>query len=194
MSLSRPHALLCGLSLVACTAPEAAPDTPLDTAATPAPVVAPPAIADPPPTPVEPPQPAETPPPATEAAPAPVAADETIGIPTCDAYADRYRACIADRLPPGDRDAHARALGAQVATWLVAKADPKLAPALDSECAAAVEAARATTRVFGCVWREDDAPAPDRPKPGKLKPEVIEERRGRALGLEGLEPASRGRE
>jgi hypothetical protein len=189
MSPSRPHALICGALLVACAAPEPAPEDGPDALATPAPVVAPPTIAGSTGAPNEMAPPAEAPPAASEAegAPPTVAADEAFGIPSCDAYAERYRACIADRLAPVEREAHTRALQAQVATWRVAKADPKLAPALDSECAAAAEAARATTRVFGCVWREDDAAEPEQPKPGRLKPEVVTVARGLPANLDLLE-------
>lgn len=169
MSPSRPCSLLCCLWFVACAAPEVAPDpTPKPAPpAAPAPEVVPPTIAARPETPPEPP-PAPTP----EAAPAVVDADTKLGIAACDGYADRYRACIAEKVPEAERNSHTRALTAQLTTWVAAKADAKLAPALDGECAAAAEAARATTRVFGCVWRDGDKPEPEAPKPGKLKPEV----------------------
>ncbi|MBZ5715309.1 hypothetical protein [Nannocystis pusilla] len=172
MSPSRSCTLLCGLWFVACTAPEVAPektDKPA-AAAAPAPEVVPPTI-------VVKPETAE-PAPAPDPAPPVVAADAKIDVEACDAYADRYRACIADKVPSVERDSHTRVLKAQLATWLVAKADPKLAPALDGECAAAAEAARAATRVFGCVWRDGDEPEPEAPKPGKLKPEVVPTSRG----------------
>ncbi|MDC0666825.1 hypothetical protein [Nannocystis radixulma] len=187
MSPSRSCTLLCGLWLVACTAPEVAPEKTDKAAApaAPAPEVVPPTIA------VKPETPPETPPaPAPEPAPPVVAADAKIEVEACDAYADRYRACIADKVPSVERDSHTRVLKAQLATWLAAKADPKLAPALDGECAAAAEAARAATRVFGCVWRDGDKPEPEAPKPGKLKPELVPTERGLALERAGLSPDS----
>ncbi|WAS97104.1 hypothetical protein [Nannocystis punicea] len=171
MSLSRLCTLLCGSWFVACAAPESAPKAEPKNAppAAPAPEVVPPTIAAPPETP-----------PTPEPAPPVARADGKIGIPACDAYAERYRACIADKVPQRDRDAHTRVLTAQLATWQAARADATLAPALDGECAAAAEAARATTRVFGCVWRDDDTPEPEAPKPGKVQPEVISTPRGLA--------------
>ncbi|MFZ6178377.1 hypothetical protein [Nannocystis pusilla] len=182
MSLSRPCILACGSWLLpwlfACAAPEAAPQPETKPAppAAPAPEVVPPTLAAGPETP-----------PAPEAAPPVAAADGKIDVAACDAYAERYRACIADKVPGRDRDAHSRALQAQLATWLAAKADPKLAPALDGECAAAAAAARATTRVFGCVWRDSDTPEPEAPKPGKLKPGAIDSARSVAPELGALD-------
>ena len=183
MSLSRPCTLVCGISLLpwlfACAAPEPAPQSETKPAppAAPAPEVVPPTLAAVP----------ETPPPAPEAAPRVAAADGKIDVAACDAYAERYRACIADKVPGRDRDAHTRALQAQLATWLAARADPKLAPALDGECVAAAAAARATTRVFGCVWRDDDTPEPEAPTPGELKPGALESARSVAPELGALD-------
>ena len=112
-------------------------------------------------------------PPGPVAAPAPVDAipawtlEGAIGVAACDDYVTRYRACIERNLWEGDRAAHMGALIAQATAWTAAKADPKLAPALAGECAAALVAARAATRVFGCVWRDGDSPEPERPKGGK---------------------------
>lgn len=178
MSLSRLCTLLCGLSLVSCTAPEPAAEnkeTPEKKGApdnAPAPVVTPPTIAV-----VAEPPPEAAPPPAEPAAPV-VPADTKIGVAACDAYQERYSACIADKVAAIEKERHTWVLQAQMAAWLAAKADPKLAHALDGECAAAAEAARATTRVFGCVWRDGDKPEPEAPKPGKLKPEVQVTSRG----------------
>ncbi|MCY0992732.1 hypothetical protein OV203_36670 [Nannocystis sp. ILAH1] len=183
MSLSRPCTLIGGMWLLpwffACAAPEPAPQPETKPAPPPAPApeVVPPTLAAVP----------ETPPPAPEAAPPVAAADGKIDVAACDAYAERYRACIADKVPSHDRDAHTRALQAQLALWLAAKADPKLTSALDDECAAAAEAARATTRVFGCVWRESDTPEPESPKPGKVKPGAIDSARSVAPELGALD-------
>ncbi|PCC67982.1 hypothetical protein SAMN02745121_04675 [Nannocystis exedens] len=178
MSLSRPCTLLCGLWLVACAAPESAPtpETKAAPPAAPAPEVVPPTIAAVPETRPEPPP---------AAAPPVAVADGKTGVAACDAYAERYRACIADKVPSRDRDAHTRALEAQLATWLAAKADPRREPALDGECAAATEAARATTRVFGCVWRDGDAPEPEAPRPGKVQPGAVETSRARGIDMLG---------
>jgi len=176
--------LLCSLWFVACAAPEVAPDPApkAEPPAAPAPEVVPPTIAVKAETPTEPP-PAPTP----EPAPPVADAEAKLGVEACDDYADRYRACIAEKVPTIERDGHTRALAAQLAAWVAAKADPKLAPALDGECAAAAEAARATTRVFGCVWRDGDKPEPEAPKPGKLKPEVQHTPRGLALDRDLLD-------
>ncbi|MDC0715947.1 hypothetical protein [Nannocystis bainbridge] len=166
MSRSRPCTLLC-LWLVACTAPEPAPQPTAkpeaQPAAKPAPEVVPPTL----------PARVEAPAPTPEPAPPVAVADGNTGVPACDAYADRYRTCIADKLPADSREAHARVLKAQMAAWLAAGADAKLTPALDGECTAAAVAARASTRVFGCVWRDGDAPEPELPRAGKVQPEVV---------------------
>lgn len=107
--------------------------------------------------PAEPPKPAPVEAPTLEA---------KIEVAACDDYVGRYRACL-DRMPEADKTSHTAAVREQMAAWLAARADPKLAAALAEECAAAAVAARAATRVYGCVWREGDSPTPERPKGGK---------------------------
>lgn len=165
MSLVPTRAVLCGCLFVGCSAPAApvAEETPISPVAAPSP---PPAtiVAE-----------AEAPVPA----PAPViAAEVKVGVEACDAYADRYRACIAEQVPAIEKERHTGVLAAQLGTWLAAAADPKLAPGLGGECAAAAEAARASTRILGCVWREGDTSAPEPVKGGTLKPEVRTSPRG----------------
>lgn len=158
-----PHraVLLCGSLLVACTqtAPKADP-TPQ-----PAPAkVEEPAKVETPPAPVETraePKPAEA---------AEVTLDSKTGVAACDDYVARYRACL-EKVPEREKLSHEAALLAQLKTWSAAKDDPKLAPALTDECTAAAEAARATTRVVGCVWREGDSPEPEIPQGGKVRPQ-----------------------
>lgn len=169
MSLAPARVLLCGCLVLACSAPAPAPEqAPPAEVAAPAPPVAVAKVE------VQAPEPA--PAPAPEPAPAP-AGDEEVGVAACDAYADRYRTCIAERVAAGEQDRHRQVLQAQLASWLAAKADPELAPALDEECAAAAVAARASTRALGCVWREGDAAKPEPPKGGRLKPEIVTEPR-----------------
>jgi hypothetical protein len=161
--------LLCGSLLVACTEP--APKE------GPAPMPGPPAEAPK----VEAP-PAETKvevkaeaPPATPAA-AEVTLDSKVGVAACDDYVARYRACL-EKVMASEQQTHTTALLNQLRTWVAAKADPKREPALAEECTAAAEAARASTRVVGCVWRDGDSDTPEAPKGGKDRPQV----RGRAL-------------
>ena len=165
MSLVPTRALLCGCLFVGCSGP-AAPiaEEPISAVAAPSPpaatIVAEAAVAPVP-------------------APAPVVAAEVkVGVEACDGYADRYRACIAEQVPAIEKERHSGVLAAQLKTWLAAAADPKLAPGLGGECAAAAEAARASTRILGCVWHEGDTSAPERVKGGTLKPEVRSSPRG----------------
>jgi hypothetical protein len=160
-----PHraVLLCGSLLAACTEP--APKE------GPAPTPSPPAEAakvETPPAPVETKVEvkAETPP--TPAAA--VTLDSKVGVAACDDYVARYRACL-EKVLARERESHTTALLGQLRTWVAAQADPKRAPALEGECTAAAEAARASTRVFGCVWREGDSETPEAPKGGKDRPQ-----------------------
>ena len=98
-----------------------------------------------------------------------ISAPTKLDVPACDDYVARFRACVQS-MGERDRLAHEGALLQQMATWAAAKADPKLAGSLADECAAAAAAARATTRVIGCVWREGDKKTPEIPAGGKPKP------------------------
>lgn len=171
MSLSPARVLICACLVVGCSGPESVPEP----------------VPEPVQEPAQPEVPATAPAveevkaaPEGEAAPAVEAApiaEAAIGVERCDGYVERYRACIAERMPPAEQERHRQVLAAQVATWQAAKADPKLAAALADECAAAAEAARAMTRIIGCVWREGDAPRPELPKAGTQKYEVRGPRR-----------------
>jgi hypothetical protein len=105
-----------------------------------------------------------------------VTLDSKVGVAACDDYVARYRACL-EKVQASEKQTHTTALMNQLRTWAAAKADPKREPALEGECTAAAEAARASTRVFGCVWREGDSETPEKPKGGKDRPQP----RGRGL-------------
>lgn len=159
--------LLCGSLLVACTEP--APKE------GPAPEPGPPAEAPKVEVEAEPAKvevKAETPPAPADA----VTLDSKVGVAACDDYVARYRACL-DKVPEREKQSNTTALLSQLKTWAAAKADPKREPALADECAAAAEAARASTRVLGCVWREGDTETPEQPKGGKTRPQP----RGRGI-------------
>ena len=147
MSLAR--SLLLSAALLGCNAatpPEDKPKAPPQEVKT-----APPA------TPAAPTPPKEPPPPPVTA-PAPPA---KIGVAACDDYVDRYRTCIKDLVPAIEKERHGQVVDAQRATWLAAAADPKLSAGLADECGAAVEAARVATRIWGCVWKQDDKAEPE---------------------------------
>jgi hypothetical protein len=155
--------LVCGSLLVACTEPAPKAD--------PAPQPGPPAKVEPVKEEAPPPQvevKVETPPVKTEPE---VTLDSKVGVAACDDYVARYRACLDEKVAEGEKRSHTTALLNQLKTWSAAKDDPKLAPALADECTAAAEAARAATRVLGCVWREGDTPEPEQPKGGKDRAE-----------------------
>lgn len=99
----------------------------------------------------------------------PVTLETKLEVEACDDYVTRYRACL-EAVPSRVQGAHEQALLAQLTAWAIAKDDAKLAGALPGECAAAATAARASTRVLGCVWREGDSSTPEIPKGGKGKP------------------------
>lgn len=146
---------MCGLFLAAC-GPETRDDAPVAAAPAAAPEVAPTALPEPPAPPAGAPK--------SEPAPLPPG-DGKVGVSECDGYAERYRSCIADKIPEDERDRHTRAVDGQLAAWIAGKADPAIAAGLVDECTAAAAAARAATRAWGCVWKEGDseAPAPVRP-------------------------------
>lgn len=159
--------LLCGSMMLACSDPAAKEG--------PAPQPAPSAAES---KEVKTEAPPQTPPPSeTKAEPTPppsppqVTLETKVGVAACDDFVARYRACIDEKVPEREKRSHTAALLAQLTTWSQAQGDSKLAPALADECASAAAAARASTRVLGCVWREGDSPTPEVPKGGKSRPQ-----------------------
>jgi hypothetical protein len=71
-------------------------------------------------------------------APTPVAAMP----PTCDAYVEKMRACIA-KAPEADRAARTKAVEATHAAWVEQSKDPKTASNLIAACQAALTAVEA---------------------------------------------------
>ena len=154
---------LAGCTAPAPAGPAAQPQPSVEAKPVEAPKVEAPQVEAPKPAPVE-----LTAPPAET-----VTLETKIGVAACDDYAARYRACL-EKVPEDERGVYERVAIQQVAAWTRAGVDPKLAPALAGECEAAAVAARAMTRVFGCVWREGDRPEPEAPKGGKAKSRGVE--------------------
>lgn len=73
------------------------------------------------------------------------------GVPACDEYLTKYRACIEDKVPEAARRAMTEALDTTVEAWKQAAAGPGAA-ALETGCKAASEAAAQATAAMGCSW------------------------------------------
>lgn len=74
-----------------------------------------------------------------------------IGIAACDEYIEKYRRCIADKVPEAARSSMLDAMDATEKAWREAATGPA-ASSLATACEAALDAAKMATASMGCVW------------------------------------------
>jgi hypothetical protein len=137
--LSLVLAITTTLALAACQKQEAAPPA-ADTAA---PAATAPA-AEPAPAPAA--EPAAAPADATAAAPA----ADSVGIPECDAYLNKYEACISAHVPAAAQAALKASLDQTRAGWAQAIANGGK-DQLAAACTQMTDSARASMKAYGCT-------------------------------------------
>jgi len=78
---------------------------------------------------------------------------QSIGVPECDSYFQRYHACLKHKVPPASRQAMERPLLETWKEWKKALAeDPAGKKDLQKACQTASEAAAAAMKSLGCAW------------------------------------------
>ena len=110
---------------------------PAKPAATPAPATAPATPAA-----------APTPPPAATTAPATA---DSVGVPECDNYINKYLACVSGKVPEASRAQLQASLDQTRAAWKQAAATPDGKASLAQACTAANDAAKTSMQAFGCT-------------------------------------------
>lgn len=86
---------------------------------------------------------------APAAEPAVTASADSTGIPECDEYLTKVRACYETKVPEAARGAMVDGLNQMKAAWLATPADQKAA--LADACKQATEAAKASLQAYGCT-------------------------------------------
>ncbi|QQP96291.1 hypothetical protein [Lysobacter enzymogenes] len=135
------------LALAACNKPA---DKPADAApADAAPAATAPTDAAPAATPAPTDAPAAAP---ADAAAAPAAAPTaSVGVPECDDYLAKVRACLTDKVPADQRAGFQAALDQSQSAWVQMAATPQGKTALAGACKTALEQSKAQYSALGCT-------------------------------------------
>jgi hypothetical protein len=75
-----------------------------------------------------------------------------LGIPECDGYLVKYRACIASRVPSSERAVLLDSLNKTAQAWRQAAETDSGRTQLKAACEMAYAAARAVMKDYGCAW------------------------------------------
>ncbi|MFK3649910.1 hypothetical protein ACI2IY_15970 [Lysobacter enzymogenes] len=136
------------LALAACNKPA---DKPADAA--PADAAAPAATAPTDAAPAATPAPTDAPAAApADAAAAPAAAPTaSVGVPECDDYLTKVRACLTDKVPADQRAGLQSALDQSQSAWAQMAATPQGKTALAGACKTALEQSKAQYSALGCT-------------------------------------------
>jgi hypothetical protein len=101
---------------------------------------------------------AQAPPGTAAAAPATTAAAATtgsageFGVPECDSYMQKYRACLDKNVPANMRGTYQTALDQTSASWRQAAATPQGKAALADGCRQAEAMAKQSMAAYNCTW------------------------------------------
>ena len=74
-----------------------------------------------------------------------------VGVPECDEYLRKYRACVEDKVPAAARKSMLDAIATMSKAWSEAAAGPAR-DALSAGCKSADEASRKSFVAMGCTW------------------------------------------
>jgi hypothetical protein len=94
--------------------------------------------------------PAVTAPAATSALSTSAAAE--FGVPECDSYMSKYRACLDSKVPDSAKAMLKTTLDQTAAAWRQAAATPQGKAALAQSCAQQETLAKQTLAPYGCTW------------------------------------------
>lgn len=80
-----------------------------------------------------------------------VATADSVGVPECDDYLNRYKACLTSKVPEAARTALNQSLEQTRAAWRSAAANAGAKEALASTCKQSREALKASLSAYGCT-------------------------------------------
>ena len=95
-------------------------------------------------------------PPAATSAPAkpaaaPLATADSVGVPECDDYLNKYQACVEGKVPEAARGALKLSIDQTRAVWRTAAANPASKEGLATACKQAREASKTSMSAYGCT-------------------------------------------
>jgi hypothetical protein len=82
---------------------------------------------------------------------APLATADSVGVPECDDYLNKYQACVDSKVPEAARGALKQSLDQTRAAWRTAAANPGGREGLAMACKQAREASKASMSAYGCT-------------------------------------------
>jgi len=81
---------------------------------------------------------------------APTATADSVGVPECDDYLNKYQACVDSKVPEASRAALKQSLDQTRGAWRAALASPGAKEGLATACKQAHDAAKASMGAYGC--------------------------------------------
>jgi hypothetical protein len=88
---------------------------------------------------------------APTATPAASATADSVGVPECDDYLNKYQACVDSKVPEAARAALKQSLDQTRGAWRTALANPGAKEGLATACKQARDATRASMSAYGCT-------------------------------------------
>jgi hypothetical protein len=89
---------------------------------------------------------------AAPATTAPVATASEFGVPECDAYMNKWLACVDSKVPESMRANYRTSIEQSKASWKAAAATPEGRAALASTCTQSLEATKQALASYNCTW------------------------------------------
>ena len=82
----------------------------------------------------------------------PVAAQDAIGVASCDGFLKTYQACIGSKVPEGQRAGVTEALEKTRTNWKSVAATPEGKAQLDATCKDTAEKMKMAVAALNCAW------------------------------------------
>ncbi len=76
----------------------------------------------------------------------------SFGVPECDAYMEKYLACVESKVPEAVRGTMRTQIEQTKSQWKQAASTPEGRAGLAAACKQASEAAGAAMKAYGCTW------------------------------------------
>jgi hypothetical protein len=75
-----------------------------------------------------------------------------IGVPECDAFIEKYAACVSARVPEAARSQYKNTLEQWTKSWRELAANPQTKASLTAACKTSMEQARQSMKSYGCQF------------------------------------------
>ncbi len=81
-----------------------------------------------------------------------VASADSVGVPECDEYIQKWEACVAGKVPEAARAQMKAAFDQTRAAWKQAAANPQAKQGLAMGCKQALDVAKQSLAAYNCQW------------------------------------------